>query len=342
MKRRHWRTLLLGSVGLALIGISAFLLLGQGTRLCEAAPLAVTVGGAWTLGAPMPTARSEIAAAVLDGRIYVAGGFVQSASMITDAFEVYDPPADQWETLASLPVPLHHLGMAAYDGRLYVAGGFTGAGFSATDQAWVYDPAADAWTAIAPLPRPNGAHMLVVLGERLLLVGGANVGSALWAYDPAADTWDDGLAPMPSPREHLGAAAIDGQLYVVGGRWSQGNVATLEVYDPATNAWASLPDMPTARGGFQAAAVNDLLYAGGGEAFTGGGCTFERAEVYDPAAATWARLPDMLSPRHGIAAVGLEGRLYIIGGATGAGARTLLTASDHIDIFTPGGASGDG
>jgi hypothetical protein len=93
--------------------------------------------------------------------------------------------------------------------------------------------------------------------------------------------------------------------------------------------------MPTARGGFSVAAVSDLIFAGGGEAFEGGGCTFDRAEVFDTVTQTWMRASDMPSPRHGITSVGFEGRWYVIGGATGAGGRTLTTATGEIAIFEP-------
>ena len=49
----------------------------------------------------MPTARSELAAAALDGRIYVAGGIAQWGT--TAAFEAYDPATDRWEELPPLP-----------------------------------------------------------------------------------------------------------------------------------------------------------------------------------------------------------------------------------------------
>ena len=48
-----------------------------------AVALVFTLGGApdeWTELAPMPAARQEIAASVLDGRIYVAGGFDESGA----------------------------------------------------------------------------------------------------------------------------------------------------------------------------------------------------------------------------------------------------------------------
>ena len=55
----------------------------------------------------MPTLRSEIQAAALDGRIYVAGGF-GTAGRVLRAFERYDPATDAWERLARLPRGIHH------------------------------------------------------------------------------------------------------------------------------------------------------------------------------------------------------------------------------------------
>ena len=56
----------------------------------------------WTTGAPMPTARSEIAGTILDGKIYIIGGF-DGSGRSTTATEVYDPMANEWTTAAPLP-----------------------------------------------------------------------------------------------------------------------------------------------------------------------------------------------------------------------------------------------
>src|SRR5918994_2227304 len=76
----------------------------------------------WTRAAPMPTSRSELAAAALDGRIYVAGGIAQWGT--TTAFEAYDPAIDRWEELPPLPEAVHHLAAAATNVRIYVTGGY--------------------------------------------------------------------------------------------------------------------------------------------------------------------------------------------------------------------------
>jgi hypothetical protein len=49
--------------------------------------------GPWTRAAPMPTARSQLAAAALDGRIYVAGGIAQwETSATLRPRSLRDPP----------------------------------------------------------------------------------------------------------------------------------------------------------------------------------------------------------------------------------------------------------
>ena len=87
----------------------------------------------------MPTSRSELAAAALAGRIYVAGGIAQWGT--TAAFEAYDPATDRWEELPPLPEAVHHLAAAATDKRVYVTGGYTNLLFSEiTKRAWAYEP----------------------------------------------------------------------------------------------------------------------------------------------------------------------------------------------------------
>ena len=63
----------------------------------------------WMTGASIPTARSEIAGAALDGKIYIVGGFDNSGRS-SDSVEVYDLIADNWTTGEPLPQPLDHTG----------------------------------------------------------------------------------------------------------------------------------------------------------------------------------------------------------------------------------------
>jgi len=60
----------------------------------------------WTNKASMPTARSGGAAAVVAGKIYVAGGRPPRGS----DFAVYDPSSDSWTTLPDMPTQRNHPG----------------------------------------------------------------------------------------------------------------------------------------------------------------------------------------------------------------------------------------
>ena len=105
----------------------------------------------WTERASMPTSRGGGAAAVIDGKIYVAGGRPSHGH----DFAVYDPAADGWTTLPELPIDRNHIAAAAIDGRMYVVGGRFGAGFRSamTNALEVYDPQTNTWTSAAPTSR---------------------------------------------------------------------------------------------------------------------------------------------------------------------------------------------
>ena len=113
--------------------------------------------GSWSLKAPLPVARNEVAAVALNDRIYVFGGSYPGQKYDVADNGEYDPAADRWRARAPMPHGLNHVGAAALDGRIYVLGGFTGSNHKGVnDGAFAYDPAADTWRA------PNPARRLSV------------------------------------------------------------------------------------------------------------------------------------------------------------------------------------
>jgi N-acetylneuraminic acid mutarotase len=274
----------------------------------------------WESGATMPSARSEMPAALLDGLIYVPGGFGGQSD-----FAAYDPVADEWQELASLPDGRHHLMTVAHDGYVYAFGGGQGLSFSAMNNAWRYDPVADEWTAVAPLPEPRLAGAAVSLGDYIYLVGGTGGTDALLRYDPAVDAWT-ALASLQESREHTAAVVLDGEIVALAGRWAGvGELTSVEIYDPAADAWRFGPPMSVARGGFGAAVApsgegeGGRIYVAGGEVLTGEREALTSVEVYDPATEQWAGGPDLPVGLHGMPMVAYGGALYVIGGSDWAG-----------------------
>lgn len=77
-------------------------------------------------------------------------------------------------------------------------------------------------------------------------------------YDPAANRWT-GRANLPTARDHLAAAAMEGLFYAIGGRIDGNyarNLAVTEAYDPVADRWEQHAPMPTARSGIGAAVLD--------------------------------------------------------------------------------------
>lgn len=275
--------------------------------------LALAQPGQWLARAPMPTPRQETTPAVLNGRIYLPGGFNASAQAVTTV-EAYDPATNTWSTPPPLPEILHHYGLATVGGRMYLLGGYTGNSFTPTNRAYVFIPDSNLWRRIANMPVARGAHAAVEFGGRIYLFGGiTNIGDSRRTdmYNPLTDTYTN-LAQMPTAREHLAAARIDSLIYVVGGRIGATNNNVLEAYSPVSNRWYTKAPMPTARGGLAASALYGRLYVCGGE-IPG---VYAQNEEYNPATNSWRTMRPMLTPRHGTGAVTVGDSVYVIGGAT--------------------------
>ena len=74
----------------------------------------------WQTMAPLPTARAAMACAVIDNKIYCAGG---ETPMLFAVNEVYDIASDTWSTDTPMPVPRHGVAAIALEDRMLVAGG---------------------------------------------------------------------------------------------------------------------------------------------------------------------------------------------------------------------------
>ena len=75
----------------------------------------------WSTLAPMPTARQEISASVLDGKVFAIAGY-DGNGQSTATVEVYDPRTNAWQKAAPLPIATNHNAAATVNGRLYDSG----------------------------------------------------------------------------------------------------------------------------------------------------------------------------------------------------------------------------
>ncbi|MFB9705193.1 Kelch repeat-containing protein, partial [Rhodococcus aetherivorans] len=102
--------------------------------------------------------------------------------------------------------------------------------------------------------------------------------------------------------------------YAIGGRdlSADKNVATVERYDPATDTWTQLPDMPTPRGGLGVTHLDGRIVAVGGEEPTR---VLADVEAFDLTTGTWSELPPMGVARHGLVVATVGTTVYAVDGA---------------------------
>lgn len=275
-----------------MVNVVKLLRLGIAALLATSFLISTAQAQKWVKLAPFPEASEEVYGVAASGKLYVFGGLAPGWKPKGLVFE-YDPASDQWTKKNPMPLPAHHTALAEANGKIYVMGGF-----------------------VAP---QSGPPMWVPIDNA-------------WEYDPANDTWK-ALPPMPTKRGSPVAATVDGKIYVIGGasthpgsketglhpRRPHRSVDTNEMYDPATNTWATRRTMPTARNHSAIGVVNNKIYVIGGRigaAFmTTPATSIDLVEEYDPATDQWGPLKrSMPTPRSAMSAGTYRGKIYVAGG----------------------------
>jgi N-acetylneuraminic acid mutarotase len=276
--------------------------------------------GPWTFKTPIPTGRGFTTGTVIDGKIYVTGGFPTHHS-VTTANEMYDPEADTWTEMDSMPAGRCAHATCTFDGKMYVFGGLSVSPYGyANNNVWEYDPQADTWTQKADMPYENAFCGIAVLNDTIYLIGGTTNFyeppiTTVMAYEPVTETWTE-KAPLSSARAFMSACVFDGKIYIFGG--GDENLLTIsykyvEAYDPATNTWTSKTDMPTGRFGVGTCAMDDKVYAVGG--VSNGIVVVTKNEMYDPATDTWTTKSSLQELRHTYFFGSVGDKIYAIGGS---------------------------
>ena len=201
----------------------------------------------WETRDPMPTARSQMTAEAVKGKIYVISGRTGDQYITIRTNEVYDPETDTWEIKAEIPYHVSNGGSTVFDDKIYVIGGQNefhdplNPGF-----VQIYDPAVDAWTQGTPHPNPAwlGEEVAATTGlyapKRIYVMGGstglASTTDANYVYDPELDVWTS-RASMPLSRMGFALVVVDDLLYAMGGYngWLTGYSENLQ-YTPFGHA----------------------------------------------------------------------------------------------------------
>ena len=206
---------------------------------------------------------------------------------------------NSWTARAPMHIARGGLGVAVVDGKIYAIGGstvstllssYTGGGVVATNEA--YASSTNTWTIKTPMPTPRAYFATAVYQNKIYCIGGftrvnstsgylEQVTNVNEVYDPATDTWAT-KSPMPTARSYLQANAVDGKIYLLGGR---DNAALNEVYDPVNDSWTTKSAIPDTDYFYGSADIGDKIYAFVGSKNSSVGW---KIQIYDTSTDNWS------------------------------------------------------
>ncbi|EGD75226.1 hypothetical protein PTSG_06880 [Salpingoeca rosetta] len=150
---------------------------------------------------------------------------------------------------------------------------------------------------------------------------GCGATSKVQIYDPVDDAWRLGT-PIPwNVDGAMSSSIIDGKIYVCGGLWQDWPSPNCGIYNPATDSWAPMPDMPKPMHHTGAGTDGSKFYIFGGR-LGGNGLSQgqDDVQIYDPATNTWtwdktSAIKSLPTGRTGMGkAAFLHGEFYLMGG----------------------------
>ena len=281
----------------------------------------------WKKAAPSPFARVESPTAVVNGKIYLFGGFTDRLEA-SKQVDVYDSASDSWIREKNMPTGVTHLNPAIDGNTIWFAGGFKGRHPGpVTDEVWKYDVTSHTWTAGPPLPEPRAGGGLAVVKRKLYYFGGCKADRNTDAGDHWSLPLEGGKAwkreaDLPDPRGHVSSAVLDGKIYALGGDHghdiTQIDVKSCHRFDPTENKWSEIASLPDGRSHFESSTI---VYKGR-ILIVGGRCNSSKPPrnvvsdllQYDPKADKWhvvGTMPErLLAPTAAI----ISGRIVVIGG----------------------------
>jgi RNA polymerase sigma factor (sigma-70 family) len=279
--------------------------------------------GKWGKSADMPTARSNLSVADVDGKIYAIGG-MNKGPIILAVNEVYDPISDKWEKKADMPTPRASLTTTVVNGKIYAIGGSNNENVGILSAVEEYDPKTDKWVKRTDMPKALYFHSACSVNGKIYIFGGGSFNDSIefsiFVYDPAIDVWEK-LDDMPEKFQVDGTVAIpvDNTIYFFGGANDVAIALFTNVFtfNLETNQWKQKASYITPRYVAAAGRIDNKVYLIGGH-WGGNG---SNVEVYDIDKNEWTKIKNELPTPRGYFGTGqsccvIDGKIYIIGGTS--------------------------
>ncbi|MFY0652616.1 MAG: galactose oxidase [Cyclobacteriaceae bacterium] len=256
---------------------------------------------AWAQLAETPLEMHHITPVSVNDKIYVVGGLTGKYPKEPPLSHVYafDPKTNTWVKVFEIPEDRRRggAGVTVYKGQIYIVNGITLGHTSGTCAMFdVYDPEANTWTKLPDAPTIRDHSSAVVLGGKLIALGGRNTSyheegkfSAFFStvrttvdyFDFKTQKWDTYKSEVPAPSAGAGAVAFKGKVYFVGGETGE-KPANHHMYafNPKKDEWVKKSYLNRGRHGTNAVLRSGKIYIAAGSGNRGGGPELTSIEVY--------------------------------------------------------------
>jgi hypothetical protein len=208
-----------------------------------------------------------------NGKVLIAGGFGPGG--VRASTELYDPATGTFSATGSMRTPHDsHTATLLPNSKVLIAGGVGCRRRPCPPSAELYDPATGTFSVTGSMTTGRYAHTATLLSNGKVLIAGGHSGGASLAsaelYDPATGTFSV-TGSMSTARGAPTATLlpnakvlIAGGAAIVGGGGG-GELASAELYDPATGTFTATGSMSTARDHHTATLLPNakVLIAGG-------------------------------------------------------------------------------
>ena len=234
-------------------------------------------------------------------------------------------------------------------GWIYVFGGNGNPDGGDLKSTEVYDPAMKLWTMLADNNNNAGSGVeeltSAVVNDRLYVFGADKI-IFNEMYDPVTNTWTT-LAPKPTFTRAGPATVYNDEIYIFGGYSNSSDPElynelsdVVECYNPLTNTWRFVTNMPKVFGNFGIAVIGDKAYLFGGAVGNEPPDVQFLDEViaYDFQTNTWTITgyqPAPVKNAYGYfnSAPVIDGKVYLIGGIKESGESYVF--GRRVDIYDP-------
>lgn len=237
----------------------------------------------WLELEPMPIEISYPSADVINDTIFTVGGWHNPLTgdwyTIDSTFE-YESKGNNWKLISRCPKIIGAHTSGVLNNKIYILGGLRGvSGIDSSEQkeALVFDPSNDTWDTIPNMLFAHGERssactydgQIFIFGglfctpDQLIIIGKTE------RYIPDSNKWEE-LEDMPIPVVNHISLAYNDKLYIFGGdsgiyTHQKGNVTNIiQEYDPLTNQWQLMKNMPFKRSDMTGQEIGNSLYLMGG------------------------------------------------------------------------------